>query len=83
MYVKMAFLNGDLEEEIYMKQPGGQQEHKVCKLVKSLNGLKRASKQWHEMFESVVFANSFKVNESDKYIYSKIISNQVVIMSLW
>ncbi|CAM8956673.1 unnamed protein product [Rhodiola kirilowii] len=49
MDVKTAFLNGDLEEEIYMKQlegfimPG--QEHKVCKLVKSLYGLKQAPMQ--------------------------------------
>ena len=42
--VKMAFLNGDLEEEIYMKQPEGcvvpGKEKKVWKLVKSLYGLK-------------------------------------------
>ena len=44
MDVKTAFLNGDLEEEIYMEQPEGfvapRQENKVCKLVKSLYGLK-------------------------------------------
>ncbi|CAM8877443.1 unnamed protein product [Rhodiola kirilowii] len=49
MDVKTAFLNGDLEGEIYMKQPGGfimsGQEHKVCKLVKSLYGLKQAPMQ--------------------------------------
>ena len=43
MDVKTTFLNGDLEEEIYMEQPEGYvvlgQEHKVCKLVKSLFGL--------------------------------------------
>ena len=49
MDVKTAFLNGDLEEKIYMDQPIGfvepGQESKVCKLTKSLYGLKQAPKQ--------------------------------------
>lgn len=49
MDVKTTFLNGDLDEEIYMDQPEGfvepGQESKVCKLTKSLYGLKQAPKQ--------------------------------------
>ena len=49
MDVKTTFLNGELDEEIYMEQPEGfvvqGQENKVCKLVKSLYGLKQAPKQ--------------------------------------
>lgn len=49
MNVKIAFLDGDLEEEIYIEQPEGfivkGQEQKACKLIKSLCGLKQAPKQ--------------------------------------
>jgi len=56
MDVKTAFLNGDLEEEFHMTQPeGGEvpgQENKVCRLKKSLYGIKQAPKQWYEKFDS-------------------------------
>ena len=74
MDVKIVFLNGDPEEEIYMDQPEGfvepGQESKVCKLTKSLYGLKQAPKQWHEKFDSYMIKNGYKSNESDKCIYS-------------
>ena len=75
MDVKTAFLNGDLEEEIYMNQPEdfveSGQESKVCKLTKSLYGLKQAPKQWHEKFDFRMIENGYKSNECDKCIYSK------------
>ncbi|GAB2300656.1 hypothetical protein Dimus_038630 [Dionaea muscipula] len=58
MDVKTAFLNGDLDETIYMKQPDGyvNEKHKnhVCKLNKSLYGLKQAPRQWYIKFDSFV-----------------------------
>ncbi|GJV72012.1 retrovirus-related pol polyprotein from transposon TNT 1-94 [Tanacetum coccineum] len=65
MDVKTAFLNGDLEEEIYMNQPEGfiapGQEGKVCRLVKSLYGLKQAPKQWHQKFDHTMLESEFKL----------------------
>ena len=54
--VKTAFLNGDLHEELYMFQPTGfeveGQENLVCRLNKSLYGLKEASRSWNEKFNN-------------------------------
>ena len=87
MDVKTAFLNGELNEEIYMEQPEGfvapGQERKVCKLVKSLYGLKQAPKQWHEKFDLVMMSNGFHINECDKCVYVKCISDNYVIVCLY
>ena len=87
MDVKTAFLNGDLEEEIYVDQPEGfvepRQESKVCKLTKSQYGLKQTPKQWHEKFDSCMIENGYKSNECDKCIYSKLWNNLHVIISLY
>ncbi|RVW89971.1 Retrovirus-related Pol polyprotein from transposon TNT 1-94 [Vitis vinifera] len=54
--VKTAFLHGDLENEIYMDQPGGftikGKEHLVCRLKRNLYGLKQARRQWYKKFDS-------------------------------
>ena len=87
MDVKTAFLNGDLDEEVYMEQPKGfimhGHEKKVCKLVKSLYGLKQAQKQWHEKFDSVILSHGFKHNNADKCIYSKFNDCYGVIICLY
>lgn len=87
MDVKTVFLNGDLEEVIYMEQfegfssPG--HEKKVCKLVKSLYGLKQAPKQWYEKFNNVMIESRFKINECDKCAYVKDTKDKYVILCLY
>ena len=87
MDVKTAFLNGDLDEEIYMEKPEGfivpGQEKKVCRLVKSLYGLKQAPMQWHEKFDNVMMTNGFKINECDKCVYVKSTERGFVIICLY
>jgi hypothetical protein len=87
MDVKTAFLNGYLNEEIYMKQLEGcvvvGQEHKVCKLKKSLYGLKQAPKQWYEKFNNSLLEFGFSINNSNTCVYSKMFENECVIMCLY
>ena len=67
MDVKIAFFNGELDKEVYMKQPKGfvvpGQKHKVRRLVMSLYELKQAPKQWHQKFDQIILASGFKLNE--------------------
>ena len=87
MDVKTTFLNGELDEEIYMDHPNGYvvegQEGKVCKLLKSLYGLKQAPKQWHEKFDKTLTSAGFIVNEADKCVYYSFCGGQGVIICLY
>jgi hypothetical protein len=87
MDVKTAFLNGELDEEIYMDQPEGftadGQENKVCRLIKSLYGLKQALKQWHEKFDNTLIAAGFAVNESDTCVYYRYGGGESVMLCLY
>ena len=87
MDVKTTFLNGELEEEIYIEQPEGfvvpGKEKKMCKLIKSLYGLNQAPKQWHAKFDQTMLSNGFKINECDKCVYIKDTPNQEVILCLY
>jgi len=70
-----------------MEQPKGfallGNEHKVCKLIKSLYGLKQTPKQWHEKFDYVILEYGFKHNSADKCIYSKFTNDFGVIIYLY
>nr|GEX54661.1 retrotransposon protein, putative, Ty1-copia subclass [Tanacetum cinerariifolium] len=87
MDVKTTFLNGDLDEEVNMKQHEGfllpGHENKVCKLKKSLYGLKQAPKQWHDKFDKSLLSNGFTHNSSDRCIYSKFTKDYGVILCLY
>ena len=71
---KTAFLNGQLSEEIYMKQPPGfivpGQEEKVCRLKRSIYGLKQAARAWNEAIHKEIVNLNFRQNTSDPCLYT-------------
>jgi hypothetical protein len=73
MDVKTAFLNGELEKEIYMEQPQGfvhkGGEHLVCKLHKSLYGLKQSPRAWNEKLDAFLKSIEFMKSEADPKVY--------------
>ncbi|WRX11509.1 Reverse transcriptase [Theobroma cacao] len=76
MDVKTSFLNGNLQEEVYMTQPEGfisnANANKVCKLQKSIYRLKQASQSWNIHFNEVVKGFDFIKNEDEPCVYKKI-----------
>lgn len=70
MDVKAAFLNGELIEDIYMRQPRGFEEgDQVCKLNKSIYGLKQASKSWNDRFNKFAAEIGFHRCDEDPCLY--------------
>nr|GEZ60702.1 putative zinc finger, CCHC-type [Tanacetum cinerariifolium] len=87
MDIKTAFLNGDLHEDVYMDQPQGfkhkGQEHLVCKLKKSIYGLKKASRQWYLKFDEVMKKHNFIKNQVDQCVYLKMSGSNFIILVLY
>ena len=87
MDIKIAFLNGELDEEIYMDQPIGfvtkGQEHKVCKLKQSIYGLKQSSRQWNLRVYRVILSNWFTMIKEDYCVYVKRSKGSFIILSLY
>ncbi|RVW44373.1 Retrovirus-related Pol polyprotein from transposon TNT 1-94 [Vitis vinifera] len=87
MDVKTSFLNGDLDENVYMEQPTGftevGKEHLVCKLNKSIYGLKQASRQWYLKFDRIITQNGFKKNTVDRCIYLRVSGSSYIFLVLY
>jgi hypothetical protein len=87
MDVKTTFLHGDLEEEIYMKQPEefvvkGKKEL-VCKLKNSLYGLKQSPRMWYQKFDTYILGLGFVRSRADHCVYSKQVCNHFIYVVLY
>ena len=87
MDVKTAFLNGNLNEDIYMQQPEGfkakGKEHMVCKLQRSIYGLKQASRSWNIRFDQAITSFGFEKSPDEPCVYKRIQAQKIVFLVLY
>lgn len=85
--VETAFLNGEIDQEIYMCQPEGfvepGLENKVCLLKKAIYGLKQSSRLWYEKAREVLVKLNFVQSKIEPCIFFKNSTNSVVFVALY
>jgi len=87
MDVKTAFLNGFLKEDVYMTQPEGfvdpENPRKVCKLQRSIYGLKQASRSWNLRFDEAIKKFNFVRCQEESCVYKKISGSNIAFLVLY
>lgn len=86
MNVFNVFLQGDLNDEIYMELPQGfhsQGEKRVCRLIKSLYGLKQAARQWNTKLSESLLKFQLKQSELDHSLFIKKIKVRNVVVLIY
>ena len=84
MDVKITFLNGELEEEVYVEQPPGFEDLEmtdfVYKLFKALYGLKQAPRAWYDTLSTFLLENKFTRGVVDKTLFNKHLGEDVILV---
>jgi hypothetical protein len=87
MDVTTAFLNGEIEEEVYIEQPDGfvihEKDSHVCMLKKAMYGLKHAPCAWYEKIEGYLMSLCFSKGVVDPNLYYNIIGDECLILLLY
>jgi hypothetical protein len=87
MDVKTAFLNDEIEEEVYIEQPEGFVIHDektyVCRLKKALYGLKQAPRAWYEKIDGFLMSLGFGKGVVDPNLYYHIVGDECLILVLY
>lgn len=83
--VSTAFLNGKLQEEIYMNQPDGYNDgtSRVCLLQRSLYGLKQAPRCWNSCFEEILLEKGFVQCAADSCLFTKKVGDKKILITLY
>jgi hypothetical protein len=87
MDVKSAFLNGPLNELVFVKQPPGFENPKfpnhVYKLDKAIYGLKQAPRAWYEHLKELLVDRGFEIGVIDPTLFTKKINGELFICQLY
>jgi hypothetical protein len=87
MDVRTTFLNGSIEEEVYIEQPQGFEVHSIDThifiLKKSLYGLKQAPRSWYARIDNYLTRLGFSKSHADPNLYYKVMDNAPVILLLY
>ena len=87
MDVKTAFLNGIIQEEVYVEQPQGFEIHRreshVCKLKKTLYGLKQVPRAWYFRIDSYLLSMDFQKSDNDLNLYFIMVGDDPFILLLY
>ena len=85
--IKSAFLNGILQEEVYVEQPPGfevlGQEHKVYRFNKALYGLKHAPRAWYSRINTYLIKSGFLRSRHEPTLYTKSHEGKIIIVCLY
>ena len=85
--VKSAFLNGKINELVYVEQPPGFEDPKrpnhVYKLSKALYGLKQAPRAWYERLRDFLVSKGFKIGKVDTTLFTKKIGDDLFICQIY
>jgi hypothetical protein len=87
MDVKSSFLNGELEEEVYIEQLEGFQLSEnidyVCKLKKALYGLKQAPRPWYSRLDKYLQQEGFRKGSADNNLYIKVSEGNILLIEVY
>jgi len=83
--VKTAFLCGELDEVIYMRQPTGYEDgtNRMCRLIKSLYGLKQAPRCWNRKFKDFLEKHGLQVSNEDPCLFYNTVKRHKFIIALY
>ena len=87
MDIKSSFLNGEIEEEVFVKQPPGffnpKKPDHVYKLPKALYGLKHAPRAWYKCFTKFLIEKGFEIGKIDSTLFTKRVNGELFVCQIY